>query len=260
MNVSLMAIVLWAAGFILNAALLFVLVYKRRYRIVPWFTAWMATELAYNIALFLGYRFGSKHLYSILYWSSDFVDVSLQIAVVLELAATVLRRSGRWVEGARIRLGLMGATAPLVALTMALLMHPAARNRLDTWDARSSLFTTILIFLLFIGVVAASHQLGLGWQSYAMRESYGLVLWVMAAFITDTLHAYWRTLGHFTLLENIRIAVFQGVSIYWCIAFWLPEPEPIVMTPENINRLEVLKRQLEYGQQSSSSSDGVHPK
>ena len=255
-----MAIVLWAAGFILNAALLFVLIYKGRYRTVPWFTAWMGTELAYNIALFLGYRFGSKHLYYLLYWSYAFVDVSLQIAVVLEIAAGVLRRSGRWVEGARIRLVLMGAMAPLVALVMALLMQPAAKNGLDAWDARASLFTTILIFLLFIGVVAVSHQLGLGWQSYAMRESYGLVLWVLAAFITDTLHAYWRTLGHFTLLENIRIAVFQGVSIYWCIAFWLPEPAPLVMTPENINRLEMLKSQLEYGQRSSASTDGVHPK
>ncbi len=31
-----------------------------------------------------------------------------------------------------------------------------------------------------------------------MRESYGLVFWVIAV-LTDTLHAYWRTLGQFAI-------------------------------------------------------------
>lgn len=244
MNLSLIATALWAAGFVLNAALVFVLLYKRRYRTVPWFTAWIGMGCVYTIALFLGYRFSSKHIYAVIYWSSDFFDLLLQVAVVLEIAAIVLRRSGSWVEGARVRLGLMGASAPLVAFAMAWLMKPAAETRLDAWAARASLFTTILIFLLFIAVVMASHQLGLGWRSYAMRESYGLVVWVVVAFLTDTLHAYWRTLGHFTSLENVRIAVFQLVSIYWVIAFWFPEPALAPITSENITQLEALQRQL----------------
>lgn len=251
MNLSLMATVLWAAGFVLNAALVSVLLLKRRYRTVPWFTAWIGLECLETIALFLAYRFASKHAYAVIYWTSDFLDVSLQAAVVLEIAATVLRRSGRWVAGARVRLAAMGATAPIVALVMALLMHPAAETPLDAWAARASLFTTILVFLLFIAVVVASAQLGLGWRSYAMRESYGLVVWVVIAFLTDTLHSYWRTLGHFTLLENVRIAVFQLASVYWIVIFWLPEPELVPITLENKNRLEAVQRQLEYGKQSS---------
>jgi len=257
-----LSLVLWGAGFLGNAVLLFVLLYKRRFRLVPWFTTWIGVELLYNIAGFLVFRYGSKHLYAITYWSSNFLDVSLQIAVVLEIAAVVLRRNGHWVEGARVRLSLMGATAPLVALGMAWFMNPAAETRLDAWSARASLFTTILIFVLFIAVVMASYQLGLGWRSYAMRESYGLIVWVMVAFMTDTLHAYWRTLGHFTVLENIRIAVFQAASIYWIIAFWLPEPAPKPMTLENIDRLNALRRELEYGHRShgASPTDGALPK
>lgn len=243
-----LSLVLWAAGFLGNAVLLFVLLYKRRFLVVPWFTAWIGVELLYNVAGFLVYRYGSKHLYAITYWSSNFLDVSFQVAVVLEIAFIVLRRSGGWVEGARVRLSLMGMTAPIVALGMAWFMHPAADTRLDAWAARASLFTTILIFLLFIAVVMASHQLGLGWRSYVMRESYGLVVWVAAAFMTDTLHAYWRTLGHFTGVENVRIAVFQAASLYWIVAFWLPEPALTPTSLENNNRLAALKERLEYGQ------------
>ncbi len=250
MNLTLMATVLWAAGFVLNAALLFVLLYKRRYRAVPWFTLFIAGGCVYTIALFLAYRFGSKHVYAVLYWSSDFVDLLLQIAVVLEIAGTILRRSGRWVEGARVRLALMGASAPLIAGAMASLMKPAAETRLDVSLARASLFTTILVFLLFVAVVAASHQLGLGWRTYVMWESYGLVIWVSVGFLTDTLHAYWRTLGHFSLLENVHIVVYQLVSVYWIVAFWIPERAtlPRALSESEVLRLASLKSRLEYGQ------------
>ena len=261
MNLSLMAKALWAAGFILNAALLFVLLYKRRYRIVPWFTGWIGFHSLFTIIMFVAYRFGSKHVYANLYWSEDFLDFLLQVAVVLEIARYILKRSGRWVEGARLRLALMGSTAPLVAFGMAWFMKPAAETRLDAWEARTSLFTTILVCLLFSAVVIASQQLGLGLRSHAMRESYGLIAWSLMAFVTDTLHAYWRTMGHFTLLENVRIGVFQAALIYWIVAFWRPEDEPAVVTSDTINRLDDLAARLEYAQsRRASRTDGVVPK
>ena len=260
MNLSLMASVLWAAGFMLNTALLFVLLYKRRYCTVPWFTAWIGFGCLYTITLFLGYRLGSNHLYAVLYWSGAFLDLLLQIAVVLEIARSVLRRSGRWVEGAKVRLIFIGAMGPLVALCMAWFMTPAAETRLDAWAARGSLFTTILICLLFSVVVLASQQLGLGWRSHIMRESYGLVMWTLVAFVTDTLHAYWRTLGHFTLLENVRIAFFQAATIYWAVAFWRPEAETLEI-PENAKfDLDDLASRIEYAQSRRASSTGVLPK
>lgn len=259
MNFSLTAMTLWAAGVFLNAALLFVLLCKRRYRIVPWFTAWMGTELAYNLALFLGYRYGSKHLYALIYWSSDFIDVTLQIAVVVEIARSVFRRSGRWVEGAKGQLVGMSLIAPVVAFVMAWFMTPAAETRLDAIEARASLFTTILICLLFTAVILASQQLGVAWRSHVMRESYGFVFWTLVAFVTDTLHAYWRTLGHFTLLENVRIACFQISLIYWSIVFWRPEPERPVMPQSVKNDLENLASRIEYAQSRRDSSTGATP-
>ncbi len=260
MSLSLGATVLWAVDFFLNAVLVFVLFYKRRYRTVPWFTAWMTTEIVASIVMFVVARLGSSHAYAVLYWSADFLDVLLQIAVVLEIARAVLKRSGRWVEGSRLSLSLMAATAPIIALLMAWFMHPAARTALDSFAARSSLFTTILVCLLFTAVVVASQQLGLGTRTHVMRESYGFIVWNVVAFVTDSLHAYWGTLGHFTLLENIRIGVFQAILIYWAVVFWRPEPAMAPMPLSTKIRLDELAARLEYAQSHRTTSTGAHPK
>ncbi len=236
MRLSLGALLLWAAGFCLNAALVFVLFRKRRHRIVPWFTMWMILDLVYSVALFLAFRFGSKHLYAVLYWTSDFLDVLLQIAVIVEIAGYILKRSGRWVEGSKVPLTMMAATAPLIALIMAVLMKPAAETRLDAWAARSSLFTTVMVSVLFTGVLVLSQQLGLNWRNLVLREGYGLMVWELVAFVTDTLHAYWRTAEHFSALEHLRMVVYLGSLLYWCTIFWLPEQQ---LTPDI-----VVKKQL----------------
>jgi hypothetical protein len=258
-RLSLMAMVLWVAGFVLNSALLFVLLYKRRYRTMPFFTVWIGFGCLYTITLFLGYRLGSRHLYAVLYWSGAFLDLVLQVAVVLEIARSVLRRRGRWVEGARQRMLWIGSIAPLIALAMASFMRPAAQTRLDAWDARASLFTTILICLLFTTIMVASQQLGLGWRTHTIHESYGLVMWTLVSFLTDTLHAYWRTLGHFTLLENVRIVFFQAALLYWAIAFWRPETENLPLPADTKKDLETIAMRIEYAE-SSRSPSGDLPK
>lgn len=259
MNLSLSAKVIWAAGFVLNAALLFVLLYKRRYRTVPWFTTWIGLGCCNTIVLFLAYRFGSHHSYTVLYWSWAFLDLILQVGVVWEIARSIFRRSGKWVEGARVRLISVAAIGPLVAFALAWFMTPAAESKLDEFAARGNLFMTVLICLLFSTVVVASQQLGVGWRNHIMRESYGLVLWTIVNFVTDTLHAYWRTMGNFSALEYMRILVFQASLIYWSWAFWMPEPSPILMPVEVKNDLDELAARLDYAQSHRASSTGGTP-
>lgn len=239
-----MAKLVWAAGYFWTAALFVVLLYKRRYKTVPWFTAWIGLGLADNVLLVLAYRLGSKHLYAGMYWGVAFFDLLLQIAVVFEIAGAAMRRSGRWVEGTRIRLVLLGAIAPLFAFGLAWFMTPAAETRLDAWDARANLFITALICVLFSGVVTVLQQLSLGWRNHIMREGYGLMVWTVVSFLTDTLHSYWRTMGNYSALEYARIGIFQAVSLYWIVAFWFPELEPVRASQEDINRLKAIHSHL----------------
>lgn len=245
MNLTLLDTLLWAAGFIFNAALLFILIVKRRFRTVPWFTAWMGFELCFTITLFVTLRVGSKHTYTVLYWSGAFVDLLLQLAVVLEIAGIVFRRDGRWVSGAGVRVAIMGLLAPVIAGLMAWQMTPAAASPLDAWDSRASLFTTVVICILFVTVLLVSQQVGAGWRSLALREGYGFIALVIVAFITDTLHAYWRTVEHFTELEHVRMVAYLATVGYWMVVFWLPERIVSEADANAKKRLAALRRELE---------------
>ena len=229
MKLSLVALALWSAGSALNAVLVFVLFFKRRARVVPWFTAWMSYELLYAAVCFLVYRVGSKEAYRLVYWIGALGDFALQLAVIGELGASVLKREGKWVEGAKRAVLPFVIAGPVAAVLLTAFMTPAGTNTLNGLAARASLFSTVLICFLFMAVVRASMNLGLDWRSHLARESLGLTLWALASFVTDTLHSYWRTMGHFQDLENVRILFFQGSLLFWCIAFWLPEPQPAPM-------------------------------
>lgn len=245
MNLSLQAMLLWAAGFLCNAVLLFVLVYKARARTIPWFTGWISFGILYSIALFLAFRLGSKHLYAILYWSGAFLDLLLQLAVVLEIANYVFKRGGYWVKGARGRLVAMGLTGLIAAGILAWQMTPAATSQLDAWDSRASLFTTVVLCILFSAVMIVSEQVGVGWRTRVLQEGYGLIAWALVAFVTDTLHAYWRTAEHFSALEHVRMVAYLGSLVYWMVVFWLPEPYTASPDGSAIKRLAALRRELE---------------
>ena len=169
MNFSFTAIALWLAGFVGHSALLAVLVIRRRVRVVPWFTAWMVFNLAYTLALFTAYHLRAKHTYALLYWSGGFIDLLLQVSIVLEIAGYVFRRGGIWVTGAKGRLVVAGTASALGGMALSWLMTPATSTRLEGLQARADLGSTVLIELFFTAVMVTSHQLGLSWRS--------LVLW-----------------------------------------------------------------------------------
>ncbi|GAA3751787.1 hypothetical protein [Terriglobus aquaticus] len=248
MPLSLVDKLLWMFGFCETTALLFVLVYKRRARSVPWFTAFIAFGVLRTILLFATYQiFGRHHEYFLAYWGAAAVDLALQVAVVYEVARAIFERSGAWVPMARRRFFTIATLAPLVALCLALTMQPAARSALDAWDARADLFLTTVICVLCGAVTTVSRQLGLGWRTRIIRFMWGLIVWTLSAFFTGSLHAYWRTVDQFGKLENAVVVVYQLVTLYWCVVFWLPEPDRR-RDPYSLNKdLEEVRQRVHLG-------------
>lgn len=245
MNFSITAIVLWAAGLFGNATLLFVLVARKRFKVVPWFTTWVVFNITYTLALYGAYRLGTRHLYVVLYWSGAFLDLLLQLSVVLEIAGYVFRRGGSWVGNAKARLMWAAIVAGAAGVVMGSIMTPVATSRLDALESRLDLGATVLIAVLFTSIMVVSHQLGVSWRSIVLREGYGVAAWSMVSFFTDTLHAYWRTAEHFRSLENIRISAYLAALGYWCLVFWIPEPEPLVLDDVTKRGIESMRERLE---------------
>lgn len=242
MHLTLVEKIIWSLSLTLTSVLMLVLTIKRRYRVVPVFTAYIAFQLTQTLALVACYLLQNKHAYAITYWTCAFADVALQIAVVLEVASIVLRRYNRWVPGVLTRIWVYGAISFIVATLLAAHMQPAVRTSLEDYEARASLFTTVLVFLLVASIVAASKRGGVGWNNWAIRVSVGMFFWVTTSFVTGTLSSYVGTLGHFLLLQFIQIIGFQGSLIYWAIAFWLPEKRSAVMSESDMVMLEQLRK------------------
>ncbi len=239
MKLSLAAFVLWAAGFLANAALLTVLIVRKRVRLVPWFTAWVGFQLFYTLTLFVAYRFGTKHTYALLYWTGAFLDLGLQVAVVVEIAGYVFRRGRNWVGDTGRLLVWSGLIAALMGAALGWWMTPLSGSGLDALESRVDLGATVLIVVLFTSVMVLSERAGVGWRNLVLREGYGVAVWSMASFITDTLHAYWRTAEHFAVLEHLRIVAYLGAVGYWTVVFWLPEAvlEPSAASKRSMERL-----------------------
>ena len=237
---------LWAAGFLLNAVLLCVLLLRRRYRTLPWFTAWIGFGSLFTILLFVANRLGLHRAYVVTYWSGALVDLAFQVAVVVEIGRIVLRRSGRWVEGAKGRFVAMALGGATLAAALTFAVKPLADGALSLWTMRGNLFTALLICFLFTAVVAASQQLGLGWRNFVMREGYGLTVWALTGFVVETMHGYFGSQRYFKTLDHIEMAVYLGSLTYWIVAFWLPEAAPEVIPPAQRKQYSALQKELQF--------------
>ncbi len=244
-DLSLVAILLWAASFGMNVLLLAVLVAKKRWRVVPWFTGWILFSILTTAVLYVGRRFGSAGMYRGLYWGSAFLDVALQLAVIGEIAGFVFRREGAWLGNTRKKLMGSAVATTAVAVLLSLSITPAASSPRDALYSRASLFVTILVTGLFLAVVAVSQQAGVSWQNLVIREGLGFLVINLVSFVTDTLHAYWRTAEHFGDLEHLRITFYIGTLAYWIVVFWLPDKTPSVVDEGTKKALQDLRSELE---------------
>src|SRR5260370_4965037 len=145
MNLSTLAGVLWAAGFVGHVVLFSVLMYRRRWREIPVFTAYMAFQSALTPVLFAIYKYGSPTWYARIYWSSDLLDFAFQLGIVLEIARLVLRPTGTWVHDAKKHFFLSAAAGILLAAALSWIVSPPAPHLLDRLEVQGNLFTRLVI-------------------------------------------------------------------------------------------------------------------
>lgn len=246
MNFSLFDNVLWAASFVGNAALLFILVYRRRWREFPVFVSWTVFNVLLTVVLFVIYRFGTPRLYTVVYWGSVLLDFALQIGVVLEITGIVLRPTGTWLRDARARFLFFGLLGALLAACVAFLIHPSAPTSLDAWEVRGNLFTSMMICELFLVMMMSANRLGLQWSNHVMGLGRGLTAWAMVAFCVDALHGLLGSERAFSTLEHVRIVVWIVAVVYWSVIFCFPETARLPLSPEMRKYLIDLHARVRY--------------
>jgi hypothetical protein len=246
MDLTKLENVLWAAGFVGHAALFLVLLVRRRWRQFPILTCLIAYQVIDTITLFLIFRYGSNHSYTVAYWTADVVDFLFQLGLIFEIARVVLRPTGTWIRDARSFFLLAGSIGAAIALVLCLMVKPTMPSALSIWAIRATLFTALLDCELFLAMLYASNRLGLEWRNHVMALAQGLTVWAFGGVISDIAHILLGWSREFLVLDQLLMCLYLAVLLYWIFTFWSPEPDRAPLSSEMKNYLVALHDRVQY--------------
>ena len=232
MNLSALDWMLIAATSLGNTALFVVLLIRRRWGGFPVFTVYMGFETVLGPALYALVQYGSRSMYSRVYWSSALIEFALQLAIVFEIARIVLRPTGSWIRDARKQFILLGAAGILLAAALPWLVTPPAGTLLGRLMVRGFLFTSLVICELIAVVTRTSRSLGLGWRNHVMALGNGWTAWAVVAILVDGLHSFFGAQRYFGELEYARSFAYLAALGYWIVQFWQEEPARQPISPQ----------------------------
>jgi hypothetical protein len=246
MNLSMLDNALWAAGFVGHAALVLVLVLRKRVREYPVFVSLLAFEALTTAVLFVVSRHGSHHAYFLAYWITGFADYAFQVALIYEIARDILRPTGSWVQDARNSFLIWGTVGLVLAAALAMQIGPPESKGLDLWDVRITVFTSLLTCELFIAMSAAANRLGLQRRSYVVALGQGITVWAFSSLLEEFGHVIFGWDRQFVVFVHLRMLVYLAVLVYWMVIFWHREKPRAPLSPEMSAYLVALHRRVQY--------------
>jgi hypothetical protein len=154
----------WAAGFVVNLGLLFVLWYRRRAKEFPFFTVLVALSPTRTIVLYLLFHYGTKSSYFHTYWSLTMIDTVLQLCVVYEISSRVFRPLDVWAQDVRSSFVWLMGLSVSVAFGLSSLASPLARTWTQAVIDKGNLFAAALMSELLVAMMALAVSLRLPWR------------------------------------------------------------------------------------------------
>ena len=239
--------VLWVNGtcfFMLLSAMLY---RKRVYRNVPMFTAWINVAFLNALVLIIVSRFGTAHLYTIIFWAFALLDIALQIAVVYEFAQRAFRVEGIWPPKMRARVLRFSAVSGLIGVVSTVASSPAVNSEVDLLLAHLELLSSVFVFSFCLLIFNLAYQSGALWSQSDFRRFNGFLLWATASAFTDSIHAYWRTASSFQQLEVCRVLFSELIVAYWIVNCVFPKAEHRTAPPVGLGRIAVVYKNSDEG-------------
>jgi hypothetical protein len=239
----------WAAGFIEQLGLLFVLWYRRRAGAFLFFTALVALNVIRTIALYLVNLYGTKNDYAHAYWTLAILDMTLQLCVVYEVASLVFRPLNVWAEDIRSSFVWLISLSLLVALSLTWLGSVPSQNWVQALTTKGNLFASTLLSELFVAMMALSIKVRLPWRTHVAKIAQGLGAYSLISVLIDTGRSYFgvgRDRPAFVAISHVRMAGYLGCVTYWIASLWPDELPARTMTAEMREKLFTLQAQVAY--------------
>lgn len=246
MNFPALDNIIWAANFLGIAALLVVLLVRKRWRQFPIFTCFMAYSILVSAGMFLISRYSTPTVYRIVYWTISGGDILFQLGLIFEITRVVLRPTGTWIRDARSSFVLVGVTGTAIAAGLCLAIKTPTASTAGIWEIRGDLFTALLDCGLFLAMLFASNRLGLEWRNHVMALAQGLTLWAFGSAASDLVSIFLGWTQQYRVVQLFPSFLYIAVLLYWIVAFWRPERVRAPLSNEMKDYLVALHSRVQY--------------
>jgi len=226
MHLSSIDDIFWALGNVGELLLLVILIFRRRYKIFPIFTAyivWLAISDPLLVAVIASRHDHGGHLYYRTYFVFNIIQYILELSVLFEIASAVLRPATRVMSrNIVLILAFIMAVVAVVAflitadINSATLSHPRTYFVVNTTMA-------ILCLVAFLLIAGFSQLLGLSWKNYVLQLTSGLAFYAVVTLVAELGHSRLRRgplyAHEFYALDRLRVAGYLCALYFWCYAF-----------------------------------------
>jgi len=233
--VSIYEIALWFAGIAGEAVAIALLFYRRIFRTLPVFCAFLIWTLVSDITMMVLSRdIGTRdpHLYTRIYMVEISLDFCMQFAVLVELAWSVLRP----IRDALPRRTILVISA-LFLLVGAAVWPIAGKLVLQgpthQWHNLMQLMQSFSILrVLFVFVLAGFSQLlAIGWRDRELQVATGLRFYSLMSLGVAILHTHHASAAIYHNMDQLVAASYFCSLVYWLISFAQQEAPRQEFTP-----------------------------
>ena len=171
------------------------------------------------------------------------------------MARDVFCPTGTWIRDARNSFLGWGLTGVIAAGMVVSQLWPPQVRGIDLWDARITVFTSLLTCTLFVAMSWSATSLGLHQRCYVFAIGQGFTSWAFCSLLEELGRAIFGWDLQLVIFVQIRMIVYLAVLIYWMVVFWLPEKERAPLSPEMRAYLAALHEQVQH---DLERVDGLH--
>ncbi|HUD15165.1 MAG TPA: hypothetical protein VMQ56_16045 [Terracidiphilus sp.] len=230
---------LWMAGAVAEAVVLFLLIRRRVFSSLPVFTSYIAWSLLSDLAQYAAANYYHAAIFRLyIYVVSLAIDSLFQFGVLIELSRSVLRPMAKllpsWtpiVVGVLIAL-ICAAIWPFASVPGFSLLPRNGRILIHLQQTFS-----ILRILFFLVLAGCSQLLSIGWRDRELQIATGLGFFSMVSLSASILHTHQVPGAQYHLLDQIVAASYSCCLLYWAYCFARQEAERREFTPQMQNFL-----------------------
>ncbi len=212
-----------AAGLIGYAALLFVLIMRRRASRFPVFTALVVYNIIQSTFLFGLSHIGSPRQQYFGFWWSTALGYALEVGFIFELALGIIRSTGLVTRQALMPFLSWSVFGGVVAAWIADVLTTRKSQGWDLWDMRATYFATCLTCFLYLAMLKVVNRWHLPWRMHVLKLGQGFAAWQLVSTLMDTLHVWLGWIWEDRIFDEVSKVMYLAVLMFWSVSLWFPE-------------------------------------